>query len=128
MSTSEYATVLAWQDALNSGDADTLIELSSDGIEISSADGGGQGLMALLDWAAESNTTITLEEAYVSGPIVVTAGEAAGSLSNGEANETRHLALAFRVDHDQVVAVFLHPDVETALRSTGLGAEDLVRD
>ena len=34
MSTSEIATVLAWHDALNSGDIDTLLSLSSDDIEM----------------------------------------------------------------------------------------------
>ncbi|WP_024793572.1 nuclear transport factor 2 family protein [Tomitella biformata] len=128
MSTSEYATVLAWQDALNDGDSDTLVELSSDGIEISSAEGGSQGLVALLDWAAESNTTVSLEHAYVSGAVVVTSGEAAGSLAGGPDTDRRPLAIAFRVDNDQVVSVFIHPDVETALTATGLGSGDLVRD
>ena len=34
MTTSEMATVLAWHDALNAGDVDTLLSLSSDDIEI----------------------------------------------------------------------------------------------
>ena len=127
MSTSEYATVLAWQDALNSGDLDTIVALYSDGVEISSAVGGSQGLVALLDWAAETDTTIKLEEAYVSGAVVVTAGEASGSIVPGSEMDSRHMAMAFRVDDDQVVSVFIHPDLESALRATGLGTEDLVR-
>lgn len=127
MSTSEYATVLAWQDALSSGDADTLIKLSSDDIEISSAVGGAQGLVALLDWTAETHTTMTIDQAYVSGSIVVTTGTATGSLT-GSAADTVTLAAAFRVVHDQVVSVFIHPDLDSALRATGLKAEDLVRD
>lgn len=127
MSTSQYATVLAWQDALNSGDIDTIIELSSDGIEISSAVGGSQGLVALLDWAAETTTTIALDEAYVSGSVVVTAGQAAGSLAGVAAGDHRHMAIAFRVENDQVVSVFIHPDLETALKATGLGSADLVQ-
>lgn len=126
MSTSQYATVLAWQDALNSGDIDTIIELSSDGIEISSSVGGSQGLVALLDWAAETTTTIALDEAYVNGSVVVTAGEAAGALAGDSSDDHRHMAIAFRVEDDQVVSVFIHPDLETALKATGLGAEDLV--
>ena len=37
MSTSEIATVLAWHDALNTADLDTLVALSSDDIEIGCA-------------------------------------------------------------------------------------------
>lgn len=128
MSTSEYATVLAWQYAINAGDTDTLVALSSDGIEISSAIGGSQGLIALLDWAAETHTTVALDEAYVDGPVVVTAGEATGSLVGGADTDHRHLAMAFRVDDDQVVSVFIHPDLETALAANRLGPENLVTD
>ena len=43
MSTSEIATVLAWHDALSSGDLDTLESLSSGDIEIGDHHGAGQG-------------------------------------------------------------------------------------
>ena len=51
MSTSEIATVLAWHDALNSGDLDTLVSLSSDDVEIGDAHGAAQGHVALRRWA-----------------------------------------------------------------------------
>ena len=43
MTTSEIATVLAWHDAFNERDLDTLILVSSDDIEFGDADGAGQG-------------------------------------------------------------------------------------
>ena len=52
MTTSEIATVLAWHDALNASDIDTLLALSSDDIEVGDAHGAGQGHAALRDWAA----------------------------------------------------------------------------
>ncbi len=51
MTTSEMATVLAWHDALNAGDLDTLLTLSSDDIEIGDAAGAAQGHAALREWA-----------------------------------------------------------------------------
>ena len=47
MTTSEIATVLAWHDALNSSDLDTLVGLSSDDIDVSDAQGAAQGHDAL---------------------------------------------------------------------------------
>ena len=47
MTTSEIATVLAWHDALNASDIDTLVALSSDDIEIGDAHGAAQGHEAL---------------------------------------------------------------------------------
>ena len=57
MSTSEIATVLAWHDALNARDFDTLVELSSDDIEIGDANGAGQGQEALREWAGSLGVT-----------------------------------------------------------------------
>src|SRR5262249_14491279 len=51
MTTSEIATVLAWHDALNERDFDTLLLLSSDDIEVGDAKGATQGHAALLEWA-----------------------------------------------------------------------------
>jgi ketosteroid isomerase-like protein len=42
MTTSEIATVLAWHDALNASDLDTLVALSSDDIEVGDAHGAAQ--------------------------------------------------------------------------------------
>ena len=47
MTTSEIATVLAWHDALMAKDMNTLVDLSSDDIEIGDANGAAQGLEAL---------------------------------------------------------------------------------
>jgi ketosteroid isomerase-like protein len=47
MTTSELATVLAWHDALNAADVDTLVALSSDDIEVGDAHGAAQGHAAL---------------------------------------------------------------------------------
>ena len=42
MTTSEIATVLAWHDALNAADVDTLVGLSSDDIEVGDAHGAAK--------------------------------------------------------------------------------------
>ena len=57
MTTSEIATVLAWHDALNERDLDTLLLVSSDDIEFGDANGAGQGHEALLEWASSLDIT-----------------------------------------------------------------------
>ena len=71
MSTSEIATVLAWHDALNTADLDTLVALSSDDIEIGDADGAAQGHAALRDWAQRSTATIEVGQIYYHDGVVV---------------------------------------------------------
>jgi len=111
MSTSEIATVLAWHDALNAKDLATLVDLSSDDIDISDAHGAAQGLEALQEWAQSVSETVTVGKMYVNEGIVVV--------------EQNTGAAAFRVVHDQVTSVFRHPDLASALAATDLTEDDL---
>lgn len=113
MTTSEIATVLAWHDALNSGDLDTLLQVSSDDIEFADANGAGQGHDALREWASSLGVTAAdPERLYVRDGVVV-------------AEEQDGAAVAFRVVHDHVTSVFRHPDLSSALAATDLTDEDL---
>ncbi|CAN5133024.1 nuclear transport factor 2 family protein [soil metagenome] len=116
MTTSEIATVLAWHDALNARDLDTLVGLSSDDIEIADADGAGQGHQALREWAADFDDTLTVGEMYVHDGVVVFEQ----TLDDGTTQ-----ASAFRVVHDHVTSVFRHDDLASALAATDLTEEDL---
>ena len=78
MTTSEIATVLAWHDALNEQDFDTLVALSSDDIEVGDAKGAAQGHTALLEWARSSGVTAEPGRMYVHDGVVVV--EQAGHL------------------------------------------------
>src|SRR3981189_3892920 len=96
MTTSEIATVLAWHDALNEQDFDTLIRVSSDDIEFGDANGAGQGHAALREWASSLDITATVPgRMYVHDGVVV-------------AEEQDGKASALRVVHDPVTSVFRH--------------------
>ena len=113
MTTSEIATVLAWHDALNEQDFDTLAQVSSDDIEFGDANGAGQGHEALVKWA--SSLAVTAADPgrlYVRDGVVV-------------AEEQDGAGVAFRVVHDHVTSVFRHPDLATALDATELTEKDL---
>ncbi len=112
MTTSEIATVLAWHDALNSKDFDTLAELSSDDIEFGDTNGAGQGHNALRQWAQSLDTTVEVGRMYVRDGVVVTEHTGGG-------------AWAFRVVHDDVTSVFRHTDLGAALAATELTEADL---
>lgn len=116
MSTSEIATVLAWHDALAAGDLDTLEQLSSDDIEVADADGAGQGHQALRQWAAAAEVSGGIGRMYVHDGVVVAELTPVGA---GAAQ-----AVAFRVVHDRVTAVFRHQDLDAALGATDLTEAD----
>ncbi|HPX38015.1 MAG TPA: nuclear transport factor 2 family protein [Mycobacterium sp.] len=121
MSTSEIATVLAWHDALSTGDIDTLNTLSSDDIEIGDSHGAAQGHAALREWAQRTDATIEVGEIYYRDGVVVVSERITPNSGAAAANA----ASAFRVVHDHVTSVFRHPDLTAALAATELNDEDL---
>ena len=121
MTTSEIATVLAWHDALNAGDIDTLVSLSSDDIEAGGADGAAQGHAALREWATGHPHRAEVGRMFVHDGVVVVEQKIGGA---GESGST--IASAFRVVHDRVTSVFRHEDLSAALAATELTDADLV--
>jgi len=119
MTTSEKATVLAWHDALNARDLATLLELSSDDIEVGDAHGAAQGHAALRDWAAAQALTVTPGQLYVRDGVVVVDQQVTNADGTPGAS-----ASAFRVVHDKVTSVFRHDDLAAALAATELTEED----
>lgn len=119
MSTSEIATVLAWHDALNAGDNDTLLSLCSEDVEVGDSEGAFQGHQALLDWVQNSGRGIVeVGRLYVHDGVVVAEQTATGA--DGVAD-----ASAFRVVRDHVTSVFRHETLDAALAATGLTERDL---
>ena len=113
MTTSEIATVLAWHDALNAKDFDTLLQVSSDDIEFGDANGAGQGHEALREWATSLGVT-----AADPGRMYVRDGVVVAEEQDGD-------AVAFRVVRDHVTSVFRHVDLASALAATELTEDDL---
>lgn len=120
MTTSELATVLAWHDALNAGDLDTLDALSSDGIEVGDTNGAAQGHAALREWAQAFGATAEPGRIYINDGVVVVEQRIVSVTG-----EIGTAASAFRVVHDHVTAVFRHDDLAAALAATELTEADL---
>ena len=123
MTTSEIATVLAWHDALNSSDLDTLVGLSSDDIDVSDAQGAAQGHDALRRWAASLMAAQQLGRMYVHDGIVVVEQQIS---DRNKPFAAATAASAFRVVQDHVTAVFRHQDLASALAATELTEADRV--
>ena len=123
MTTSEIATVLAWHDALNTSDLETLVALSTDDIDIGDAHGAAQGHDALRRWAAARKVTTELGRMYVHDGVVVVEEKVSSPDSPGAVTNA---ASAFRVVHDRVTSVFRHDDLAAALAATELTEADFV--
>ena|ERR1700758_3454950 len=119
MTISEIATVLAWHDALNARDLDTLVQLSTGDIEIADKHSAVQGHKALLDWATSTRFTVEPGRMYEHDGVVVVEQEVFTS------GPPQRAASAFRVVHDKVTAVYRHSDLAVALAATELTEADL---
>ncbi len=124
MSTSEIATVLAWHEAVNSNDIDTLLELSSDDIVLpTDDDDADQGLDELREWATNSGVTLEPGRMFVhEGIVVVEERSTWGAEATGAPLDE---AIAFRVVDDKVVMVVRHNSLAEAFEATGLTEADL---
>ncbi|MFV0496450.1 nuclear transport factor 2 family protein [Mycobacterium sp.] len=122
MTTSEIATVLAWHDALNSSDIETLVGLSSDDIEFGDAHGAAQGHQALRSWARSLTASAQLGRMYVHKGIVVVEQ----TISGTDPQTVTTGASAFRVVRDHVTSIFRHEDLASALAATELTEGDRV--
>lgn len=112
--------MLAWHDALNARDIDTLLELSSDDIEIGDTHGAAQGHAALRDWARALDVNAEPGRLYIRDGVVVVEQRI-----TSVTGETGTAASAFRVVDDKVTSMFRHADLPSALAATELGEEDL---
>lgn len=123
MSTSEIATVLAWHDAVNSNDIDTLVALSSDDIVLPTDDDDpDQGLDELREWATSAGVTLRPGRMFVHNGIVVVEENLTWA---SDAENPTDEGMAFRVVDDQVVTVVRHASLEEAFEATGLRESDL---
>jgi ketosteroid isomerase-like protein len=123
MTTSEIATVLAWHDALNDSDLDTLVGLSSDDIDFGDAHGAAQGHEALRKWASSLEVIAELGRMYVHDGVVVVEQKIS---SRDHPFAIRSGASAFRVVNDHITSVFRHEDLASALAATELTEADIV--
>src|ERR1700722_3474044 len=103
MTTSEIATVLAWHDALNASDLDTLMALSRDHIEVGDAHGARLGHPPVRQWASAPPPHAEVGKIVVHDGGVVVEQKIGGP---GESGSTT--ASSFRVVHDHVTSVFRH--------------------
>src|SRR3984893_16442554 len=117
MTTSSIATVLAWHDALNAADLETLLALSSDDIDIGDAHGAAQGHEALRRWAASRNATAEIGRIYVRDGVVVVEQKLSTPDNPGAVTNS---ASAFRVVRDHVHSFFQHHDLASAVAGDAL--------
>ena len=109
--------VHAWHDALNRGDIEQMIALSSDEIEVGGPRGRGSGPAAelLREWFARAGVRIEPKQTFQRDGTVVIEQEA-----TWPGGEPQQVASVFKVDDGRVASVVRYPDLSSALDASGL--------
>jgi hypothetical protein len=117
MHAKEVETVLAWHAALNAGDVERLVRLSTADVEVGGPRGTGRGLELLREWVARANIQLEPLRWQALGERLVVEQSASWQTPNGEQTEPQKAATVFRVEDGKVASVIRHADFETALGS-----------
>ncbi len=124
------AVVLAWHAALNTGDVDGLLALSTDDVEVGGPRGTGRGADLLREWFGRANVVLDAGRVFASGhaeEVVVVEQTGRWRLDNGALGEPQGVASVFRVRAGRVASVLRYPELAEALAAAGLSLSDQTR-
>ena len=117
-------TVLAWHAALNAGDVDHLLLLSTEDVEVGGPRGSGHGAELVREWFARAGIRLEPLRWFSHESAVVVEQVAAWRADTGGFSEPRMLASVFRVRDDRVASVLRFDELSAALESAGLGQDN----
>src|SRR5437660_8499672 len=124
MTTPAVETVLAWHSALNLADADWLLSLSTDDVEVGGPRGSGHGSDLLRDWLTHARLRLTVRRVFASAEVVVVDQSARWRAADGQLTEPQDVASVFRLRDGLVSSVIRYPDLATAMHAVGLEKAD----
>ena len=128
MNAPEVRVVWEWHEALNAGDVDRLMALSSPGVEVGGPRGTGHGAELLGEWVARSGISIEPRKVFHRAGTVVAGGEARWrDAETGEINAGQSVASVFVVRDGLVARVVRYPDLASALLAAGMDEADELR-
>ena len=120
-------TVERWHEALNAGNVDRLVALSTADVEVGGPRGSGRGSSLLREWFDRAGIRIDPLQYFSRGSTVVVEQDAAWPTTEGhEAPEPQRVASVFVVRDGRVASVFRYPALADALHASGLTQQDRI--
>ncbi len=128
MATDAVSTVHAWHEALNAGDVEALVALSSDDVEVGGPRGSGRGAQLLREWFGRAGIRLVPYQTFHrDNTVVVKQGATWQSPGASTAPEPQTIASVFHVEDGRVTSVVRYPDLASALEASGLANSDKVK-
>lgn len=121
----EIQTVLAWHEALNSGNIERLVELSHPDVEVGGPRGTGHGAQILREWVDRAN--IHLEPGRIFHEADTMVVEQAAEWTSTESSSRQTVASVFSVHDGLVTSVVRYPGLAEAMRAADLDETQEIR-
>jgi len=122
--TAPVETVFAWHAALNDGNVERLLSLSTDDVEVGGPRGSGHGADLLRDWVARASVHLEPRRVFCRADVVVVEQAARWPSTDGRLADPRNVASIFVVKDGRVSSVLRRPDLASALKAAGLNISD----
>jgi ketosteroid isomerase-like protein len=109
------AVVKAWHAALNAGDVERLVELSTEDVEVGGPRGVGRGSQLLREWFDRAGITIEPLQVIDDGDSVIVEQRATWQAAS---DEPQVIASVFGVRDGRVASVVRYPSLADALTAS----------
>jgi ketosteroid isomerase-like protein len=123
---SEVEIVTAWLAAVNAGDADAALALTSADVTIVGPRGTSRGHDVLRAWLGNAGATFATRAAYARATAVVVTQHGVWRDEAGAVRGEADVATRFRVEEGRVAELARYEDVAEALRTAGMAETDRV--
>jgi hypothetical protein len=126
LSNDRFEIVRAWHEAVNRGDADAVVALSHDDIEVGGPRGSARGSVVLRDWLGRAGIQLEPRRWFDSPSELVVEQVATWQGQDGAVTDPQLIASSFTVEDGKVMRTIRYGSLEEALAATGLTLADEV--
>ena len=126
MKRDRFETVRAWHAAVNRGDADAVVALSHDDIEVGGPRGSARCSALLRDWLARAGIQLEPRRWFASPTELVVEQIATWRSPDGAVTDPQTIATSFSVEGGLVTRTVRYDSLMEALAAAGLTLRDEV--
>jgi hypothetical protein len=126
LSNDRFEIVRAWHEAVNRGDADAVVALSHDDIEVGGPRGSARGSAVLRDWLGRAGIQLEPRRWFASPSELVVEQVATWRGPDGAVTDSQFIASSFSVENSCVMRTIRYGSLGEALTATGLTLADEV--
>jgi hypothetical protein len=124
LNSDRFEIVRAWHEEVNRGDADAVMALSHDDIEVGGPRGSARGSALLRDWLSRAGIHLEPRRWFVSPTELVVEQIATWQSSDGTSTDPQTIASSFAVENGLVTRSVRYDSLMEALTAGGLTLRD----